>query len=89
MIMASFGMAKTQGEGDLYYKLGEMHADIKNTFEQTLKTNGRVTKLESEIIPRMDRRIDDIDLRIAKYVGAVGVILFLIQMFGSKIINSL
>lgn len=74
---------------DLYYKLGAMHADIKNTLEQTLKTNGRVTKLESEIIPRLDKRVDEIDVRMAKYLGIASVIIFLIQMFASKIINSL
>lgn len=81
-------MPKTK-ESDLYFKLGEMHADIKNTYEQTLKTNGRVTKLESDIIPKLDKRVDDIDVRMAKYLGIASVVIFLIQMFGSKIINSL
>lgn len=76
-------------ETDLYYKLGAMHADIKNTFEQTLKTNGRVTKLESDVIPKLDKRVDEIDVRMAKYLGIASVVIFLIQLFGSKIINSI
>lgn len=81
-------MAKKE-ESDLYYKLGAMHADIKNTYEQALKTNGRVTKMENDVIPKLDKRVDEIDMRIAKYMGAMGVVLFLLQMVGSKIINSL
>lgn len=83
-------MAKPkESEADLYYKLGAMHADIKNTLEQTLKTNGRVTKLESDIIPRLDKRVDEIDVRMAKYLGVASVIIFLLNMFGSKILNSI
>lgn len=81
-------MAKKDDFTELYFKLGEMHSDIKNTYDQTLKTNGRVTKLESEIIPKLDQRVDDIDLRMAKYIGGAGVILFLLNLFGSKILNA-
>lgn len=81
-------MAKKE-ESDLYYKLGAMHADIKNTYEQALKTNGRVTKMENDVIPKLDKRVDEIDVRMAKYLGVASVVIFLLQMFGSKLINKL
>jgi hypothetical protein len=76
-------------EIDLYFKLGEMHADIKNTYEQALKTNGRVTKIETETIPELDSKVGAINIQLAKYIGATGVIVFIINLLASKILERL
>ena len=74
---------------DLYYKLGEMHGDIKATLAEAKRTNGRVTKLEQETIPALDKRMDRIDQRIAYYLGGVAVLLVIIQLLAPKIIDRL
>lgn len=71
-------MAKNE---DLHFKLGEMHSDIKSILVEAKRTNGRVTKLENDV--------DTINIRMAKYVGVVSAIIFVIQMFGQSIINSI
>jgi hypothetical protein len=72
---------------DIYYKLGEMHGDIKSTLAEAKRTNGRVTKIEEEKIPGVNKRIDKIELRLAYYVGIAAVILFLINIFAPKLID--
>lgn len=65
-------MAKEQ---DLYFKLGEIHGDIKSILDEAKRTNGRVTRLESEV--------NSIRVKIAYYTGGFAVVIFVIE----KIIN--
>lgn len=61
---------------DIYYKLGEMHGDIKSCLAEAKKTNGRVTKLEEDV--------NNIKTKIAYYAGAAALAAFLIQTVISK-----
>ena len=74
---------------DVHYKLGEMHGDIKATLAEAQRTNGRVTKIETEIIPTLGKRIDRIEIKIAYYAGGAGVLVYLVQQIIPKLINSL
>lgn len=74
---------------DIYYKLGEMHGDLKSVLAEVKKTNGRVTKLESETVPAIDQKVDDINLRLAKYVGMVSAIIFIVQFLGKAIVEKI
>lgn len=73
---------------DIYYKLGEMHGDIKSTLAEAKRTNGRVTKLESETIPKLDdklsKEINEIKLKVAYYTGGFTVLLWLVEKMISK-----
>jgi hypothetical protein len=73
---------------DIYYKLGEMHGDIKSTLAEAKRTNGRVTKIESETIPqlndRLSKEINDVKLKVAYYTGGFAVVLWVIEKLISK-----
>lgn len=74
-------------KNDIYYKLGEIHGDVKSILVEAKRTNGRVTKIENQAIPELHERIDGIDLKLAKWAGVIAVILFLIQLFGNRLIE--
>lgn len=74
---------------DIYYKLGEMHGDIKSTLQEAQRTNGRVTKIESVTIPNIEKRLDRMDIRMAYYLGGIAVIIFVLNLIAPKIINSI
>lgn len=74
----------SEQQTDIYYKLGEMHGDIKSTLVEAKRTNGRVTKLESETIPAIEKRLDKIELKIAYYVGAVSVVIYVVEKLISQ-----
>lgn len=76
-------------QSDLYFKLGEMHADIKNTYEEAKKTNGRVTRLETLTVPELKDEVDKINYKIALYMGAIGVILFVANLVLPPLVKSL
>lgn len=69
---------------DVYYKLGEMHGDIKAILVEAKRTNGRVTTLESKTVPDLAKRVDKIELRLAAYVGAASVILFALKELADR-----
>jgi hypothetical protein len=77
-------------DSDLYFKLGEMHADIKNTYDEAKKTNGRVTKLETETIPNLSQRLSDevngVKLKVAYYTGGFAVVIWILEKVISKYI---
>lgn len=72
---------------DIYYKLGEMHGDIKSTLAEAKRTNGRVTKLESETIPKIEKDINTIKVKIAFYSGIAAVIVFVAREVLSKLLS--
>lgn len=73
---------------DIYYKLGEIHGDIKSTLAEAKRTNGRVTKLETETIPtlneKLSKEITDVKLKVAYYTGGFTAILWVIEKLISK-----
>lgn len=71
----------------LYYTLGVMHGDIKSTLAEAQRTNGRVTKLESETVPALEKRLNGIENKIAKYLGGIAVVLFLLNLFLPKLVD--
>lgn len=79
-------MAKAE---DIQFKLGEMHGDIKSILAEAKRTNGRVTKIEDETVPELKKEISDINLRLAKYVGIVSAVIFLVQLLGRGLIEKL
>lgn len=72
---------------DIYYKLGEIHGDIKSVLIEAKRTNGRVTTLESVTVPRLERDINEIKSNIAKYTGIVAVIVFLAGIILPKLLD--
>lgn len=73
---------------DIYYKLGEMHGDIKATLIEAKRTNGRVTKLETETIPDLRKdltsEINQVKLKVAYYTGGFAVVLWILEKVISK-----
>lgn len=71
------------GSNDIQYKLGEMHGDIKSTLAEAKRTNGRVTKLESETVPQLradlTREIGDLKLKVAYFSGGFSMLFWIIQ----------
>lgn len=76
-----------QPNNDIYYKLGEMHGDIKSTLAEAKRTNGRVTKLETETIPTLDKKVDDINLKMAYWMGGASVVIFILNLVLPKLLD--
>lgn len=74
---------------DIYYKLGEMHGDIKSVLEEAKRTNGRVTRLESETVPEVKNEVDDIKRQIAYWMGGASVVIFILNLILPKILEKI
>ena len=73
---------------DIYYKLGEMHGDIKSTLAEAKRTNGRVTRLETETIPELrsdlSKEISEVKLKVAYYTGGFAVVIWVLEKIVSR-----
>lgn len=74
---------------DIYYKLGEIHGDVKNILVEAKKTNGRVTKLETETVPKLKEEVEDIKVNMARWMGGLAVIIFLLNYLAPKILDKI
>jgi hypothetical protein len=68
-------------DDNIYFKLGEMHGDIKSILTEAKKTNGRVTKLEGDVV--------NIKLKIAYYAGGVSIIIYILTYLAPKLIEKI
>lgn len=77
-------MVMTEQNTDIYYKLGEIHGDVKHVLEEAKKTNGRITKIETETIPNVKEEINEVKLKVAYYTGGFAVVIWALEKIVSK-----